>query len=389
MNRRNFLKTVGAASAAGMLTPQPVGAEGLGMNLKTKHVIVILNGNGCRKKEFYESPDISPNITGLAKEAFVYTEDANNTVSNHGNSWTELLTGNELQSGIPLYPTMPHYIRKHLGDSATNYWFLQGISYYRGWRYNVKYYTSHPQYGIETRPVTMTSGQIFFERQERHPRQIVAEEFPDDMGLTVAERTKLEQFVGDTLATGDYVPNLEHRALRRTPFWEEAQALYLLPKIFKEFKPRVMVFQQVGHDTGHGAGGLLRDETGFFEYAQVARSTDEAIGELVRFVKNDPYFSKNTAIIIRPEFGRDDEINLYGEIHHSEGYYYCYRSASIWAGPDFKPGVTDLVVNRLDFAPTVAALFNAPAPYSGGQIREELWASHVGYKGKYRPYTPA
>jgi predicted AlkP superfamily pyrophosphatase or phosphodiesterase len=134
---------------------------------------------------------------------------------------------------------------------------------------------------------------------------------------------------------------------------------------------------------------LLRDETGFFEYAQVARSTDEAIGELVRFVKNDPYFSKNTAIIIRPEFGRDDEINLYGEIHHSEGYYYCYRSASIWAGPDFKPGVTDLVVNRLDFAPTVAALFNAPAPYSGGQIREELWASHVGYKGKYRPYTPA
>jgi hypothetical protein len=150
MNRRNFLKTLGTASAAGMLTPQPVGAEGLGMNLKTKHAIVILNGNGCRKKEFYESSDMSPNITGLANEAFVYTEDANNTVSNHGNSWTELLTGNELQSGIPLYPTMPHYIRKHFGDSATNYWFLQGISYYRGWRYNVKYYTSHPQYGIES-----------------------------------------------------------------------------------------------------------------------------------------------------------------------------------------------------------------------------------------------
>ena len=387
MDRRNFLRTVGGASAAGMLMPPAADAEGLGLNLNTKHAIVILNGNGNRKKEFYENPEMSPNITKLAKESFVYTEDANNTVSNHGNSWTELLTGNSIQSGVPLFPTMPHYIRKQMGDQATNYWYLQGISYYRGWRYNVKYFTSHPEYGVDTRPISMTSGQIFYERQKKHPGEIVAEEFPD-MGLTASERSKLEQFIGDTLSSGDYMPNLKNKPIPRTPFWEEAQALYLLPKIFKEFKPRVMFYQQVGHDTGHGSGGLLRDETGFFEYSQVIRSTDEAIGEIIRFVKNDPYFSKNTAIIIRPEFGRDDEINLYGEIHHSEGYYYCYRSASIWNGPDFKPGVSDVVVNRLDFAPTVAAVFNAPAPYSDGQVRDQLWAPHVGYKGKYTPYTP-
>lgn len=379
MDRRDFLK-IGAIGALGTAAPASASAESLGLNVKTKHAIVILNGNGCRKKEYYENPEMAPNIARLAKEGFVYTEDANNQVSNHGHSWTELLTGNELQTNVPMFPTMPHYIRKHFGDEAANYWYLQGISYYRSWRYNVKYFTSHPEYGIDTRPVSMSSGQIFFERQKKNPRQIVAEEFTEDMGLTAAERSKLEQFIGDTLASGDYVPNLKNPALPRTPFWEEAQALYLLPRIFKEFKPRIMLFQQVGHDTGHGAGGLLRDETGFFEYSRVVRATDEAIGELIKLIKNDPYFSKNTAIIIRPEFGRDDEVNLYGEIHHSEGYYYGHRSASIWYGPDFRIGITDRLVNRLDFAPTVAALFNAPAPYTHGQVRSDLWAPHVGFK---------
>ena len=191
----------------------------------------------------------------MAKEAFVYTEDGNDTTSNHGNSWTSLITGNEYQSGIPQYPTIPHYVRKHVGDAASNYWYLQGVSYYRVWRYNVKYFTSHPEYGIETRPVTLTTGQTFFEDQKLSPAEIVAQQFTDDMGLTALERAKLEQFVGDTLSDRSYIADLVHKPIPRTPFWEEAQALHLIPSILQEFKPKMLIFQQTGHDTGHGAGG--------------------------------------------------------------------------------------------------------------------------------------
>ena len=385
MKRRDFLKSLGVAGAAGMapasLAAAPQAGSGLGLDLKTKHAIVILNGNGARKKEYYENAEMSPNITRMAKEAFVYTEDGNDTTSNHGNSWTSLITGNEYQSGIPQYPTIPHYVRKHVGDAASNYWYLQGVSYYRVWRYNVKYFTSHPEYGIETRPVTLTTGQTFFEDQKLSPAEIVAQQFTDDMGLTALERAKLEQFVGDTLSDRSYIADLVHKPIPRTPFWEEAQALHLIPSILQEFKPKMLIFQQTGHDTGHGAGGLLRDETGWFEYSQVIQSTDEGVGRIIDFVKNDPYFSKNTAIIIRPEFGRDDEVNLYGEIHHSEGYYYCEQTASIWHGPDFKSGVSNKLVNRRSFTPTLAALFNAPAPYVQGPIHKDLWASHVGHRG--------
>ncbi len=386
MDRRNFIKAMGVAGAAGA-APQFATAqnsEGLGLNPKTKHVILILNGNGSRKKEWYENDNgMSPHIAALAKESFVYTEDDNPTTSNHGTSWTGLLTGNELQSGIPLFPTVPHYVRKHMGDEASKYFYLQGIAYYRVWRYNIKYYTSHPEYDINTRPASLTTGQIFFEKQTKHPREIVAEQFTEDMGLTKGELSRLEQWVGDTLSSGDYLPNFEHKPAPRTPYWEEAQALYMLPNLLQEFKPRMIVYQQVGHDCGHGAGGFLRDETGFFEYANVIRTTDDGMGRLVNFIKNDPYFRENTAIVIRPEFGRDDEMNMYGEIHHSTGYYYCQRSASIWYGPDFKPGVSDQVVDRRDWVPTVAAMFNAPAPYAQGMVRNHPWADHVGHQGTY------
>ena len=63
------------------------------------------------------------------------------------------------------------------------------------------------------------------------------------------------------------------------------------------------------------------------------------------------------AIIIRPDFGRDDEVNAQGELHHSEGFYYTHRVASIFWGPDFRKGVDrKTVMNRRDLSPIIATL---------------------------------
>lgn len=387
MDRRTFLKSTALAGAGALLAPRVAEAAQSPLNLKTKHLIFIVNGNGARKKEYYEDAEISSNIHRLAKEGFVFEEEHCNQASSHGTCFTELLTGNESQVSVPLYPTLPHYLRKVYGDETTKYWYVNPTSYFRQWRFDIKYFAAHAEYGENTRPISFTVQHMFFEGNKKSPTEIVAEQFPD-MGLNEREKKHLADFIGGILARKEYNPSLKRPFIPRSPFVEEGQALHLIPKIMQEFKPRVLIFQQVGHDTGHGAGGYLRYETGHDEYVSVARSTDESAGNIINFVKNDPYFSKNTTIVIQPEFGRDDEINVYGEIHHSQGYYYAQRVAGIFWGPDFNQGADrTTVVNRLDICPTLTKLFNVDAKYANGQVLPGVFKPEVGKLPKYVPYV--
>ncbi len=96
MNRRSFLKSSSLAGAGLALTPR-LGASApqtSSLNLKTKHLIWIINGNGCRKKEYLEDLEVAPHFNAMAKEGYVFNEDHNDQASSHGTSYTELLTGN-------------------------------------------------------------------------------------------------------------------------------------------------------------------------------------------------------------------------------------------------------------------------------------------------------
>jgi len=390
MNRRDFFKNAGLAGGATALNNLSLGASPLipeqTYPFQTKHVIWIMNGNGSRKKEWYESANLSPNYARLVKEGFVYTESHNETVSNHGHSWTEAITGNRNQSSVPLNPTPLHYIRKAYGDQATNYFFVNGVSYYRQWRYDHKYFTLHKDYGEDTRPVSLTATHIYWPGMTRTPAQVVEQEFPD-MGMTPAEKKQMEEFIEATYNARLWDFNLKNAVIPRDPFVGDALGLAVIPHILKTFKPRMIIYQQVGHDTGHGNGGFLRQQTGYFEYEKVCRSTDEQVGRILDFVKNDPYFSKNTAIVVRPEFGRDDEVTMYGEVNHSDGYYQCCRSAEIWWGPDFKAGKSDQLVNRMDFVPSITKLFNVDTPYAYGNVHPEMFKDSLGKFPAYRPWT--
>jgi hypothetical protein len=103
--------------------------------------------------------------------------------------------------------------------------------------------------------------------------------------------------------------------------------------VMKEFRPRVLVVRDVHHDAGHKA------QDGYDQYLEAVRETDRNVGQIASWVKRNPEFKDRTAIIIRPEFGRDDMVNRFGELHHSPGFYYTHRVACIFWGPDFKRGV--------------------------------------------------
>ena len=126
------------------------------------------------------------------------------------------------------------------------------------------------------------------------------------------------------------------------------QSVCRVAAVLQQHRPRMVVCREMAHDVGHES---------FTEYSGVVRATDSAVGALFDWIKADPYFSPNTAIIIRPDFGRDDEVNAQGQLHHSEGFYYTHRVASIFWGPDFQKGVDrQTVVHRRDLAPTIATL---------------------------------
>jgi hypothetical protein len=157
-----------------------------------------------------------------------------------------------------------------------------------------------------------------------------------------------------------------------------ADPLAAVPHILKEFKPRLIICRITAHDLGHGNHGQSRLKTGQYEYFNVCRQTDEKAGRIIDFIKNDPYFSSRSALVIRPEFGRDDEPNMYGEIHHSAGFYQTHRSAEIWWGPDFKVGVDKGVKNRIDFAPSLIKLFNIDVPKASGRVHPEMFKTSLG-----------
>src|SRR5262249_23242781 len=104
------------------------------------------------------------------------------------------------------------------------------------------------------------------------------------------------------------------------------------------------------------------------DYLRAVKTTDATVGRLFDWVRRHPYFSRNTAIVIRPDFGRDDVVNMHGQLHHSYGFYYTHRVASVFWGPELNPGVeTRTVVRSIDLAPTVARLLNVRMPYATGR----------------------
>src|SRR5215471_15366561 len=127
MNRREFLMDLGIAAGAVSLRQRALDAAAISSetyDFQTRHVIWIINGAGSRKRDWYENPELSPNLAGLAKESFVYEESHNDTVCNHDRALAELLTGNRQATSKSPHPTAIDYVRSAYQDSAANYWYL-------------------------------------------------------------------------------------------------------------------------------------------------------------------------------------------------------------------------------------------------------------------------
>jgi hypothetical protein len=389
MNRRSFLKSSAAAGAAALFPDRLAGAsQGTALvqpaaklpenpGFKTRHCVAIIYGNGCRKKDTVENPSLTPHMARMMREGTVFTEDFGETANLHGYMYTEMLTGRETVSEHPLYPTWTEYVRKLAGGKGTDYWMLQGSSYYRSWVFDRKHWSAHPEYGIGYGAASITMNKLFYDEQRRSPAELVSANIEEGLGFTPRERSDVEAWIADVLSRRAYLPASTKTPLidREVPLGD-GQCFELAKLILKEFKPRLITLQILALDDAHADAGFWDYDTDFEQYLQHLSATDELIGNLWEFIQKDPYLRETTALLLRPECGRDDEVNVYGQLHHSQGNYYAHHVWTLAVGPDFRKGVQfGEKVNRRDICPTLVYLLTGvdAARYATGSVRTQMF----------------
>ena len=382
LDRRRFLGAAAAAAVGlgGAAAPERVGTVP-DRSLKTKHLVVILYGNGCRKKDTVEDPGHAPHMARMMRAGSVFTEDFGETANLHGYMYTEMLTGRETVSEHPLFPTWTEMVRKELGGSPNDYWMLQGVSYYRSWVYDRKHWSAHPDGGLEFGANSLTMNKLFPDGPPRAPRpsaaELVRRNIEPGLGHTKATLRDLEDWIADALARRVDTPASTKTSLvdREVPLGD-GQCFEIAKRLLRDFRPKLITIQMLALDDAHADAGFWDYDTDYEQYRRHIAATDELIGNLHDFIQNDPYLRATTSILLRPECGRDDEVNVYGQLHHSQGNYYAHNVWTLGVGPDFRRGAAfGEHVMRRDLCPTVVYLLTGRdiARHVTGSVRTQMF----------------
>jgi hypothetical protein len=328
-------------------------------------------------------PDLAPNLARMAADGVLFTNDVNDTVSCHGQMSAELLTGRQAAGPTLAYPTWSEYVRRATGEPASRFWMLQPVAEYRGRRWDDRHYSLHPRFGLAVGATSLTMAATF-DGPRRDPAALVAAQVEPALGHSPRERADIAAFLAGLMDRHAYLPDSTRTPVIDRPLQRhEAIELQIAVHLLRHFRPRLVTLQLFGMDDAHADHGYWSYDTDFEEYLKHVQAIDELVGRLYDAVIADPYLGPTTAIVVRPDCGRDDHVNLHGQLHHSPGQRHAHVSWTTAVGPDFARGlvVTD-PVNRRDLAPTlVHALSGGTALYCSGRIRTRLfrsWDHHSG-----------
>jgi hypothetical protein len=359
-------------------------------DFKTRHLIHVIYGGGARKKDVVDNPELAPYQNELIPEGTLFTEDYGDTASLHGYMYTEMFTGIDPPTQRPLFPTFNEYVREKTSGKASDFWVLQGVSYYRGWTFDVKHFSRHADYGIAFGATSLTMNKLFCEENAASPRELVDRFLEKGLGHTARERKDIEEWIADVRARRSYVPpSTREPLIDRELQYGDAQALHMVPQILKAFKPKIVTVQVLALDDAHSDFGYWDHHTDYGEYVKHLKATDELIGKMWAEVQADPYFRDTTALILRPECGRDDEVNVYGQLGHSPGNHDAHIVWSMALGPDFRKNhVVTEKVQRRDLAPTITYLMSGQsAEHAIGHVRTQMFKDEHRLPPYVLPFT--
>jgi hypothetical protein len=267
-------------------------------------------------------------------------------------------------------PTLFEYLRKDRALAAGDVW----ISTSGGAQQTNYSYGLHGDYGPRYGANTL-DGEGIFNREFRdllgrygRPRaiepgeQAVLDELRDslDGGLdaTAAENARtVERYVLDELTKGT--------SDLRGAGSSDAKALRVARNLISIFKPTLTAVVLQDADIAHGS---------YNGYVEVIRRNDAAVGEIHRAVLADPELRDSTAIVVCPEFGRDQDLNARRGLDHGDNSDDLNFVSTVCWGPDFRKGqVVTKDVRAIDICPTLCELLGADARLARGGRLPKLY----------------
>ena len=360
MNRREFLRQTGLASAGAFAAPYILPSGRLfarSGNRIANHVVFVLFGGGIRNQESVDqlflatqggpSGNIMPNMLAGATPTdpmSLYEEwtpagaplTSQGTLfrnmryasgpTGHYNGHTVAMTGNYTETGLtlnvnPQMPTIFEYYRKHSdpGLSALNAWWMSielgpypALNYSRHPQYGPQYGANYlmPDYGAGD-----LAADYFGTLQALHPEEVsrignmrsfldgnFGKEPWDLPGIrnTDEDRLAIQKLYLDVL---NGTNPMEWPLPPGIPDWKisgDGVNIAASWKVLQEFKPELMVVNTTNCDVAHDNTSLA---------IQQIYKADYAVGWLWQKIQSDPVLANDTIMICMPEHGRNLEFN--------------------------------------------------------------------------------
>lgn len=365
LSRRDFLRRSAALSALPLLPtapPPPV-----------RHVVVVAFAGGVRTKEVLGTPQNVPNLMRIARAGVTFPKVRCVNVGHYGAALS-LFTGNVEALGIrdserTTNPTLFEILRRDGGLDAGDVW----LSTASGAQGRLFAHSDHADYGAAFGAQVFDSDGIFNVEFKR-----LIDSFGRPKPEAADERAQLDR-LGEALAnSGAKDATAQQREVERFildelqgantrlvgPGAADAKAIRVGTSLLRAFRPKLLGITLQNADIAHGS---------YNGYVEVIRRNDEELGKLWDTIQADADLRDQTAVLILPEFGRDQNLNERNGLDHGDGSDEMQQVFLIAAGPRMpRDKVVAKEIRTIDVCPTVLGLLGCkvPATVRARAIRE-------------------
>lgn len=109
-------------------------------------------------------------------------------------------------------------------------------------------------------------------------------------------------------------------------------------------------------------------------YIKAIKETDRYVGEVWKFIQNDPRYKNKTTLIVTNDHGRHLDGVLNGYVSHGDGCEGCRHIEFFALSPDFKQN-TELNVQyeQIDISATISLMMHFPFATGHGTVMQQLF----------------
>jgi len=369
-NRREFLRVMTGATAAGTLLELVPGKAFASPRPLKRKVVVVTFGGGCRDEETF-MPGGQENIPHLLKELIpqstFFTRVINRGILGHYVATASLATGvyetfDNFAAVAPDHPTVFEYFRKDLKRPFYDAWVVAPANgFNRIGGSNARSFG--PEYAANViLPKRLLKEALSSTKDARYTHLLVDNyETPLLVPVVRGNQMDLHRF-SDLLklSVNDFV------AHAMTLSSADELSVYVARQVMRQFAPSLLWITLHDMDVAHAGSYSL--------YVDGIQRTDRLCGQIWREIQSQPEYAGKTTMFILPDFGRDSDLDSGGNgfQHHRTGDALSRTTWLMALGPGIRQNtVVDRPVQPVDLTPTVGALLGfTPTMGSGRPLKE-------------------